>query len=217
MGNAEHTTKVGGAVRPRTLGLLASIAGATGLLLYPLWLAGVVPGSDRIPPGLPEASHPLVVYLGVVGGSILLTWGVFTARHRTVASLTPRRSLLALPVALLGIAAGVVVFVAQWTGTVPLDLEGNPGAFDPSSLEIVLIEVTAVQFVALAAVSATFVGTVVARRGRRTAAASAGLPIAFLALGAAWGPQTLLSPAFIAVVALLAIPFAVGYAATRSQ
>ena len=163
------------------IGALVSFVGVGCVLLYPLAPADTIPGSYPLnhSDGI-ESSHPLVVYLSVVGGPMLLTWGAFTLRHRTLTPLTPRRTLLAPLLGLLGIVAGVGRFTYEWVRMTPFevthDIDSTSEIVDPSVLEIVQREFTGVQLVALAAILAMAVGAVAARRGWRGAIVSALVP-----------------------------------------
>lgn len=200
-------------------GVLAGFVGVGCLLVYPLAPAETIPGSDPFhSSGAIGVSDPLVVYFSVIGGSMLLTWSVFALRHRTLTPLTPRRVLLAPLLSVLGIGAGVGRFTYEWVRATPFvwgDAEQTTA--DPSLLEIVLFELTGVQFVALAAVSAMVVGAVAARRGHRATIASALLPPAFVVLAAVWDAHIPTTLEVFLTLLLAIVPFTVGYITTHSK
>lgn len=203
----------------RALGAAASVVGVACMLLYPLSPAAAIPGSDPLAYGGFETVHPVIVYCSAIAGPVLLTWGAFAVRQRTRRPLTPRRTLLALLLSVLGSVAGVARYTHEWVQATPFVAGATqPTTVDPSVSEIVLREVTGTQFIALAAVSAMVVGSVAARRGWRDALVSTLLPIGFTALllsdiseiGA-----TVTTVLLTAVVAI--VPFTIGYIATRSD
>lgn len=196
------------------LGLAAALLGVGCLLAYPLTVMGVVPWSKEAPPGRPYPTHPLLIYFGVVTGSILLTWGTSSVRGGTVRPLTPRRALVAVLSSVVTLAVGLAVFTYRWAGTPRIDLEGN--VLPPLDLaQIVQLELQSIQFVALAGVSALYVGTKAARDGWRPTLASAALPVGLFALGVVWPPLPR-GPGVAAIMTVLAVgPSAVGYAAAR--
>ncbi|WEL20322.1 hypothetical protein [Halorhabdus sp. BNX81] len=215
MTETESAERIGLSIGPGAVGVVAVLVGMGSSFLYPLVVAGLLPGIEQIASTVPRSSHPFVVYLSVIPGPILLTWGAFAYVDDEYTPLTPRRALAALVPALVSVCLGVSVFAARWTGVAPTDIEGQARA--PLSLvEALQLELTAVQFVALAAVSATFVGTVAATRDRWTALATGVVPVGLVAAGLAWGPQQISLSTLTLVAATMAIPFAAGYAATRS-
>lgn len=199
---------------PRTVGLAAALVGVGCLLAYPLTVIGVVPWASEVPPGLPETTHPLLIYFSVVAGSVLLTLGTFAIRGGTVRPLTPRRALVAVLSSFVTLAVGLAAFTYRWAGTSRIDLEGN--VLPPLDLvQIVRLELHSIQFLALAGVSALYVGTKAARRGWRPTLASAALPSVLFALGVVWPPLPR-TPGVVAIMVVLAVgPSAVGYGAAR--
>ncbi|MCU4743669.1 hypothetical protein [Natronoglomus mannanivorans] len=207
---------------------MASVVGMGLLLVYPSVPVETIPGSDPIhPAGALESSHPLVVYLSAVSGPVVLVWGMFVFRYQNLTPLTPGRALLAPVLSVLGIVAGIGRFTYEWIQATPFDAvhrferDGTVEAetIDPSVLEIVLRELTGVQFVALAAVSAIVVGAVAARHSWRDATVVALLPIGFVAVSLAdvWDFDATLPTVLLGTTALASIPFAVGYVATRPE
>ncbi|AWB27961.1 hypothetical protein [Halococcoides cellulosivorans] len=208
------TDRVGPERGPAAVGIFAALPGAGLVVLYPLTVAGLVPGTEQFGSTHPSATHPIIVSLGVIAGSVSLTWGTFAVRDDDIAPLTSRRALTALGPALVSAGLGVAWFSVKWTGATPTNIEGEPTT--PLALvEVLRLELTAVQFVALAAVSATVVGTVAATRDRQRALVATALPIGLSAVGFGWGPQHLTLSAVLAIAAITAIPFAVGYATAR--
>ncbi|MCU4971871.1 hypothetical protein OB955_03850 [Halobacteria archaeon AArc-m2/3/4] len=187
--------------------------------MYPLAPAETIPGSDPFhSSGAIGVSDPLVVCFSVIGGSMLLTWSVFALRHRTLTPLTPRRVLLAPLLGILGIGAGVGRFTYEWTRATPFVWgDSEQTTADPSLLEIVLLEFTGVQFVALAAVSAMVVGAVASRRDHRATIASVLLPLAFVVLAVVWDGHTPITHDLFLMVSFAIVPFTVGYLATHSK
>ncbi|WEL16438.1 hypothetical protein SVXHr_0253 [Halorhabdus sp. SVX81] len=215
MTETESAERIGLSIGPGTVGVVAVLVGMGSSFLYPLVVAGLLPGIEQIASTAPRSSHPFVVYLSVIPGPILLTWGAFAYVDDEYTPLTPRRALAALVPVLVSVCLGVSLFAARWTGATPTDIEGQARA--PLTLvEALQVELTAVQFVALAAVSAMVVGSVAATRDRWTALATGAVPLGLVVAGLAWGPQHLTPSTVPLVAATMAIPFGIGYVATRS-
>lgn len=208
--------RTGPSVGPAAVGVVAALAGAGFVLLYPLSVAGVLPGTEGTGSVVPRTTHPILVYLSVIVGPILLTWGSFVYLDDEYAPFTPRRALGALVPALVSASMGISWFVYEWMGETMTGLEGEVSPPLPFG-ELLRLELTAIQFVALAAVSAMFVGTVVATRDRRTALATTAVPLGLVAAGLLWGPQQLTFFTILFVAVITAVPCAVGYAAARSD
>lgn len=205
--------------RVRSIGFALAFVGVCLFVVYPLAPAEILPGSYRIhSSGALESSHPVVVYLSTVGGPVLLVWGLFVFRSGNRRPLTPRRTLLAPVLSALGSIAGVGRFTYEWMTATPF-VSGatQPTTVNPPVSEIVLLELTGVQFVALAAVSAMVVGAIAARRRWPSTLVSALLPAGFvaLALADAWQFSATATETVLGTAVLAAVPFAVGYVATR--
>lgn len=211
---------------PRALGLLASVLGIGFLMAYPLAPAEAIPGSHQVhSSGAIEASHPLVVYCSVIGGSMLLTWGVFALRFRTVTPLTPRRAFLAPLIGIGAIVAGVGRFTYEWLQAMPFEAvhaihrDGTVESttWELSVLETVQMELTVVQFVALASISMTVTGAIATKHDRRRTVASALVPFVIVGFGIGWTSQfpSALEALFLAV--LVGIPFSIGYVTTQPE
>lgn len=201
----------------RGYGLLSVFVGIGVLAIYPLAVLDLVAAGQTLSGGVPEATFPPVVYLSVVAGSVLGTWGAFVARERSLTPLTTRRAFLAPLLGGLATVAGIATFAARWLRGTPTNLEGQP--YELPMLEIVRLEFTGVQLIALAGVSAIVVGTTLARRGRRAAAVIAVLPVALTALAHSdrllFDPNPMLTVPVL--VALSIVPFLVGYVGADTE
>lgn len=201
------------------IGFLTAVIGLAITLGY----AATVLSRENFPVGVPLPTSPVPVYISVIVGPVLLTWGVFAVRHQTLTPLTLRRALVAPLLSLLGTAAGIIVFVIEVTAETPIEIPSDTSrgstTYDPSILELVRWEFTGVQVLALVAVSGLVVGTVIARKGWRAGAASAALPAAFAAvLLADWWRLELRPEIAVTVLAVLAVPpLAVGYFAASPE
>lgn len=207
--------------RVQSIGFVLAFIGVCLLVVYPLAPAEIIPGSYPIhSSGALESSQPVVVYLSTVGGPVLLVWGLFVFQSGNLRPLTPSRTLLAPVLSALGSIAGVGRFTYEWLTATPF-VSGatQPTTVDPPVSEIVLLELTGVQFVALAAVSTMVVGAIATRRGWRSTIVSALLPTGFVALALAdiWQFSATVTEVFLGTAVLAVVPFAVGYVATRSD
>lgn len=221
MSDVESNSQRIKSLRVQSVGLILSFIGICLLLVYPLAPAEIIPGSYSIhSSGALESSHPPIVYLSAVGGPVLFTWGIFAYQDGCISPLTPVRTLLALVLSVIGIIAGVGRFTYEWMEATPF-ISGatQPTVVDLSVSEIVLLELSGVQFIALAAVSAMVVGSIAAQRGWRSTIVSALLPAGFatLALADIWQLSSTATEVFFGTAALAVVPFAVGYVATRSD
>lgn len=205
----------------RVAGALAALIGAAALLVYTLYLPY---STGRTP--VPELRSGIVVWTSTVVGPLLLTWGWFAMRNRTVSPLTPRRALLVPVLSCLASIGGIARFAYGWLQATPFESTLPTGAedrtIDPSVVEIVRMEFGSLHVFTLVTVAFTVVGTVSARGGRRSTLASVALPLGMLAIGTGVAIllddvngflPSLLEIGTIAVLACLA--FGVGYLAAK--
>lgn len=200
---------------PTTSGIVAILIGVGLTLFYPLSMAGILPGTGRMAQGVPSQSHPFTVYFSVILGSVLVTWGLFAYRDDEYEPLTPQRALLAFLPAIFSASLGVGWFVYTWTTRTVTDLEGQPVEY--TTIQILRLELTAVQFVAFAGVSSAVVGAVAATSGRRTGIKVTAVPLVLIAVGFLWSSFAVTPFAVVSIVVATTVPFAIGYAATRSK
>ncbi|MFB6162892.1 MAG: hypothetical protein ABEJ86_05580 [Halococcoides sp.] len=209
--------RFGSLIGPTTVGAVVALLGTGFLFLYPLTVAGLVPGTEQFGSTRPQPIHPVIVYLSAIIGGVSMTWGIFASLDDDYRPLTPRRAFAVLGPAVVSLCSGVSWFVFRWAGkTLESWCATQQRTYTITLIQALKFQLDAVQFIALAAVSATFVGTVAAMRDRRTALAATALPIAFAVPGVFWGPQSGILPGVIAIVAFSVIPFAVGYTAARA-
>lgn len=192
---------------------MALLVGLVLLLWYPL-------SEPRVEANVPLPRGGPVIWVSIVAGALLVTWGGFAIRDRRRRPFTVPRALVALGLGVLCAAAGLARFALTWARMTPIEVwepgSPEPRMLDPALTEILLREFGDLHVVSLAALSAVVVGTVTARRGRRAGAASLVLPAGILALALVHSGQSLPPTRLLGGTAVLAsIAFAVGYYAAK--
>jgi len=198
-------------IPPRLVGSLALLAGLVPLLWYPL-------DRPRIEANVPLPRSGPVIWVSIVAGALLVTWGWFAVRDRTYRPFTAPRALVPLGLGILCALGGLARFAVTWARATPIEVvePGGPRTIDPALTEILLREFGDVHVVSLAAVSAVAVGTVTARRGPRAGLASLPFPAGILALAFVDPGQPLSVSGLLGAAGVLgSIAFAVGYYGAR--
>lgn len=194
------------------IGFLATILGVGVTLTY---AGAVVTGSESYV-GVPESTYPPIIFLSVVFGPVLLTWGWFAQKDGSVQPLTLKRSLGAPVAATIGSVVGLAAYVLRWLRVTPLtfpsDTGGQPRTLDPSIVEIVQWEGPGAHLLAIAAASAMLAGTATARHGR-SGLLGVLLPVALAALTLPLPVHS--DPVILPILVVFGfVPFVVGYLGT---
>lgn len=198
---------------------LAAVLGTPFLVLYSA--SPLLPfARGQTASGIPTPTIGAFVFPTVTLGALAATWGGFALRDRSPNVFTEPRALVAPSLAALAGALGLVAFAHEMVRVTSMSYGAAGASWTDASFLVANArrELSTGHVLSPVALSATLVGTVSRRRGRRlglsTALAVAIIAVAFTAV--VFGGNTQIAFLLVVTALVSTVPAAVGYYAARS-